>query len=310
MDQASGHFIDILHGHLTPHAAIVYARVAGIPGGKQWSLAGQIRGPQCRHARTLPTTHALTDLGPGEQLMAEVNIPDPCFWSPDLPALYHLTLELRHENAVVQSVDLEIGLRFLGTKGNSLFLEGKRWVLRAIHQDAVRETPLEEWREAGAAMVVDHLREELFCETSREGVMVVATVVGARSGRVFLDLEANDSRQVTPDLRRVSQYASAGFLIAEDQNETAFNLKSLFPNTILVLTGDVVRSSVSAPWPAATILDVNKVGLEKVGELARSRAIIALRRIPGVRSFAEARAACDLLQRDLAPYGDCAGYIV
>src|SRR5688572_22346505 len=110
---AEDHLIDVFHGQLSPNLAQIYARVADLPGGQDWKLIGHLRGPECRHAKTLPTTHAFVDLGPGENLLSRVTLPDPCFWSPDLPALYRVSLELRRQNTVIHSVNREFGLRFL-----------------------------------------------------------------------------------------------------------------------------------------------------------------------------------------------------
>src|SRR5688572_12948569 len=106
--------IDVFHGQLSPHAAQIYARIEGLPGGKEWTISGRVRGPECRHAKTLPTNHTFVDLGAGATLLARATVPDPCFWSPDLPALYRVTLELRQHNDVVQTAEREFGMRFFG----------------------------------------------------------------------------------------------------------------------------------------------------------------------------------------------------
>jgi hypothetical protein len=278
--------IDVFHGQLSPNLAQVYARVVDLPGGQDWKLTGHLRGPECRHARTLPTTHPFVNLGPGENLLSRVTLPDPCFWSPDLPALYRVSLELRRGGIVVQSIDREFGLRFLVTRRNSFYLEGKRWVVRGVHRDAVEESPFDAWRELGAAMVVDDPSDELCREASREGVLLIARV--------------NSDDVAT--LCRLSQWACIAFVVEKNQRSIPSFQRHL-PNTILLGTDATTCSS-------AVILDVEMAGLEQVGNVSRVTPTIGLRRLGEVMSLVDARSACDLLQRDLAPFGECAGYVV
>ena len=79
--------LDIFYGELTVNRAFVYARLPRPADDEGLSLVGQVRGPRCSRAQTLPLTSPLVDLGPGPTLLARALVPDPCFWSPDLPAI-------------------------------------------------------------------------------------------------------------------------------------------------------------------------------------------------------------------------------
>lgn len=286
--------IAIFHGQLSVHTAHVYARVNGVPGGQEWTIQGRVRGPECRFARTLPTTYALTDLGPGENLLARVTIPDPCFWSPDLPSLYRVTLEVRLRGEVVQTLDRELGIRFLGARGNSFYLEGKRWVLRGVHRDLAEETSLAAWRDVGAAMVVDHPSDELCRETSRAGVLLVA----------------RPRTMAREDLQRLAPWGSVAFVVGDGRQANLRELQQYAPNTILVDSDATERRDPLVDSESAVMPDVARAGLEAVGQLARHRPTIGLRILPGLQTLSETRSACDQLQCDLAPFGDCAGYVV
>ena len=90
----------IFYGDLTVAQAYVYARLPRPAEDSGLSLVGQVRGPRCLQAETLPVTSPLVDLGPGSTLLARAVIPDPCFWSPDLPAIYDVTLNLLRDQEI------------------------------------------------------------------------------------------------------------------------------------------------------------------------------------------------------------------
>ncbi len=286
--------IDVFHGQLSAHAAQVYARVDGLPGGQEWTITGRIRGPECRHAKTLPTNHSFVDLGMGETLLARATLPDPCSWSPDLPALYRVTLELRHGDDVVQTAERELGLRVFGTRGNSFYLDGKRWVLRAVHPECVEATPLTDWREAVAAMLVDHPSDELCREASREGVLLVARVKGDDIGV----------------LHRLSHWASVGIVVSSGPSYILTEARRQFPN---LLMAGIAESDEGGDRPDAySAMFIAETALNSQGSrfVPPSQPTIPVRRLDGLRPLADARFSCDLLQRDLAYLGDFAGYVV
>ena len=62
--------LDVLYGDLTPNRACVYARLPRPADDAGLKLAGQVRGPRCLTAETLPLSATLVDLGPGPTLLA------------------------------------------------------------------------------------------------------------------------------------------------------------------------------------------------------------------------------------------------
>ena len=89
-------------------------------------LAGELIGPECRFAQTLSARIPFRDRGPGESLLAEAVVPDPCFWTPELPMLYQS--KNREEGARSNSV---CGRRIEGTKSWSC-APADRQVLRPL----------------------------------------------------------------------------------------------------------------------------------------------------------------------------------
>lgn len=288
--------IDLFYGELSPQLAHIYARCEELPGGQEWTIRGRVRGPECRYAHTLPTNYSFTDLGAGTSLLARAVVPDPCFWTPDLPALYRVSLELRRQSAnsgeeTVQRVERELGLRWLGTRGGSFYLEGKRWVLRGVNSQCVFETPLTEWRAEGAAILVDRPSDELCREAAREGVLIVPRTAADQS-----------------ELRRLSEWASVG--IARDVAMTP-DLRRSCPNLILagkVRSGDGGDDSASSGH--VRFVDADRLAADDRRMREHVVPVIAVRRLEGIRTLREARAAVDGLQRDLAPIGDFAGYVI
>ena len=122
---------------------------------RRYQLTGRLIGPECRFAKTLPATIPFIDRGPGKGLLAEAIVPDPCFWTPELPFLYRAIVEVYSSRSVVRpfitaafgseaqarrerddyTIDRPFGIRRLGTIGRSLYLDGNRWVARGVCVD-------------------------------------------------------------------------------------------------------------------------------------------------------------------------------
>src|SRR3954466_14150724 len=105
--------LDVFFGELTAHRAVVYARLARPADDRELTLAGQVRGPRCLHAQTLPASSTLVDLGPGPTLLTRAIVTEPVFWSVDLPAIYDVTVQLHRGANLIASARREVGLRAL-----------------------------------------------------------------------------------------------------------------------------------------------------------------------------------------------------
>src|SRR5689334_16460036 len=95
--------------------ARVYARLTWTTGGSEYRLGGAVTGPSCLYSETLSAHFPLVDRGPGPALLAEAAIPDPCFWSDELPFLYRIDVELKRGDAVVDRARRWLGIKRLGT---------------------------------------------------------------------------------------------------------------------------------------------------------------------------------------------------
>jgi hypothetical protein len=74
------------------------------------ALSGTISGPRSNASRTLPATVELKASRAGNAPHAEAILPDPCFWSPELPFLYDISLELRHAGHAIDAAVFSFAL--------------------------------------------------------------------------------------------------------------------------------------------------------------------------------------------------------
>jgi hypothetical protein len=289
---------EIFVGEANPAEARFYAR---LPCGfdQRMQLAGTVFGPNCAYARTLPARVALVDQGPGSSLLAQAVVPDPCFWTPDLPFLYEVDVQLRGANraAGVSIGRRTIGIRPLGIRGNRLVLDGRSWVLRGAWHSSVSDFPLPAWHHAAIAMVAPHPTDEQCSEASRVGVLLLADLHGPVD-------------RLASELGRLSQQAAVGFAILPAETRFDNDPREFVGNLILVqrVAASPLRSI--APWAQAIICPANDPSAASAVAGTCRLPIIASRPQAAASTAQDARAACDRLQRDLAGRGDFAGYLV
>jgi hypothetical protein len=129
----SGTGVLVLLGRCDEMRAEVYARLVARPsmaGAGRLTLFGTLVGPRCGTATTLPTTVRWIDAEAGASVMARAVLTEPSYWTPELPNLYDVDLQVVAEDRPLMRVARAVGLRRLGVRGRSLWLEGRRWVLR------------------------------------------------------------------------------------------------------------------------------------------------------------------------------------
>ena len=288
---------DVFYGDLTVNRAYVYARLPRIESPGEWSLAGQVRGPRCLLAETLPVTAKLIDQGPGPTLLARALLADPVFWTPDLPAIYDVAMSLLRGGEVVASARREIGLRPLGVRRKFLSLAGRRWVLRGVHSSSTSSTLPRQWHDAAAGYVVRLPgADDCFAEASQFGALAVA-----------LDMGPADS--IVRRLRELARFPAVALAVLDNVPDSvqprrlASNL--LFAQRVNGTSVPDIQAWAHLLWmenaePAAVIRLAARTELP----------IIVSRTLAQPQPLAAARAACDPLQRDLAAIGQFAGYVV
>jgi hypothetical protein len=105
---------EISLGDVTDMQAFVYTRYTGPESVV--TLRGELRGPFCEVARTLPADFPLRDLGPERAGVAEAIVTDPCLWSPDMRHVYHIDVAAMTGEQVVAEYHGSIGLQRLAPR--------------------------------------------------------------------------------------------------------------------------------------------------------------------------------------------------
>lgn len=285
--------LEIFFGATSEAVCRVYARLENTGSDEQPKLTGTLSGPTCQYAETLPATYSFVDRGPGQSLLAEAVVPDPCFWTPAMPHLYRAKVQLRQADKVLGQVERTFGIRPLGASGRKLIYAGKSWVLRGVAADELPRVDWARWHDAETAMLA-HDPDDALCETaSRVGVLVVA------------DLDEPDIHEI----RRLSRWPAVG-VISWPGSQTPDHLQGLGHNAIWAQRFAAGEPVAPAPWADAAICELPKSEPTPSGFADCPIPLIAIRPAGKLESVATGRAACDRLQRDLAHHGQFAGYIV
>ncbi len=287
--------IDVFYGRVTHSSAHVYVRVGSLTGGGEWSIAGHVRGPIARGIRTLPTTVKLTDMGEGPTLLASCSIPDPAFWTTQLPGVYEVHIDLRRGGEVVETAVCSLGIRFFGVSGRKFIWEGKRWVLRGVSTQIGDVEEIDVFQDNAGVLVAKDPSKTLLSRASSSGVLLVA------------ELKSGD---LLHELRRLSRWPAVAIVLLPGDCEFTNELRAAAPNLLFAERVDLNKALAPADWAQAIFCDATNVA--DIGEVSKQLPlpIIAERRLNGDYTLAEARRECDHLQRDLASLGDFAGYVV
>ena len=160
-------------------------------------LVGTLRGPISAVATTLPVTAALVPIGAAEPT-SRVVLTEPAHWSPELPNLYRLEARLDDGDDPFGGW---IGVRRLGVRGRSFWLEGRRFVLRG--EAAASAASLDSFRQRHRAVVLHAGPPDapLLDRADREGAFIVV-----RFGE--------DGAEATA--AAVARHPSAAFAVAAD----------------------------------------------------------------------------------------------
>jgi hypothetical protein len=293
---------DIFFGDANSAEARVYARVPGDRVPMDCVLTGRVVGPVCEYSRTLSATVpfvARRSAGASDDapLLAEAIVPDPCFWSQDLPFLYRAEVELRRGSEVLEADERTFGIRPLGVRARSLAWEGRPWVLRAADQCELPEYTLQEWRAADLAVLVENPNDELCQEASRLGTVLVAD----------LSTAMND---LARELQRLARWPAVAVALLSAGSTLPSKIHDAAKNLLLAEHRGQGTQGTPSAWADLVVCDDDSIDefVERTAGL--SLPVIAQRLTGWSDTLDDARRHCDRLQRDLAGRGDFAGYIV
>jgi hypothetical protein len=289
--------IEIVLAEATDSLAHLVIRAAG--EAKQiCGLTGSLAGPECRYARTLPSSYALSPLATSAGLLAELVLPDPCFWTPEMPLLYRLDMQLRSTAGETHAFSRLVGIRRWSVDRTALWLDGRRTVLRGVYAGPhdLTEKQLVE-AHAEQLTLIAHQPDAAFCEAaSRIGVALVTDLRGL-----------GQPAAVTRELVRASHWPAVLMALVEVSQVAG---DQPLPAGLMMVHPLDTSNGEMAPWSDGVLVatDAPHALPDWLAEV--DKPVLALRRGPPDMCLATVRQACDRLQADLAPRFDLAGYFV
>ncbi len=161
--------LEIFTHHATESEVLV--EMCDMSQGQIRAFQGQLRGPHCERAHTLPTTFQTSHREP-------LLVIDPCYWTPQLPMLYDVQLALELVDGTTATWKHTVGLRRWEIDGRNLFRERKRIVLRGAVTTNFRAEDLSAAVAAEVALVVRDPSEAFLQRASELGVPLVVDLRG------------------------------------------------------------------------------------------------------------------------------------
>jgi hypothetical protein len=250
--------------------------------------SGVIDGPFCDYAKTLKS------ISPVRTAEQAAIIVDPCFWTPALPFLYKLHLDVVVDGRSAE-LDATVGFKRWECARSSFRLERKRIVLRGAIATRQDDHDLDDARAAECALIVHRPSIEFCREASRRGVALIADYRGSNE-IAFRSLP-----------RLAWEPAVMAALVSRGDEGLS---RPDWPHIAATVADTDDESRARRPWERILAVELGH-GEHPPGWLAVcDKPVIAIRRGVTYADFHEARAACDRLQADLAPEFNLAGYFV
>jgi hypothetical protein len=288
-------------GACADERAEVFVRPAGGPAPAGCRIIGTLTGPRRGRDTTLPVTARLQPVADGRT--ARAILTEPAYWTPDLPNLYRLEARLEGGADPATATDRLVGLRRFGVRGRSLWLDGHRWVPRAVAVSG--RDDLAACKAAAVAAVVSEPDELLLARADEIGVAVLAVVSSTK---------ASDPAAVVAMLAAWTAHPAAVVAILPaglPPDVVATIATASRPDRDTLLVAATVAGAEPPPASLSPGIDVLVVALEPGGAPdpawrdGAALPLLAWRREP--TTPAAGRRPCDALQATLAAWGIAAG---
>jgi len=266
--------------------------------GRLASFRGDLIGPHCKYARTLPATFSVSpcECLPGISNRTQQIITDPCYWTPQLPYLYNFEGEMKLADETVQPWSHTVGFRRWEVEGRNLRLERRRIVLRGVEAADESAIDLHAAHDAEVALLVKEPSDSFLQQASEIGAMVIA------------DLRRVET-ELTPRLLSLAWQPSVALVLVNPAHG--------FYEPPAITLGHTVNAkaplepeSIAPEWASVLLVELNAGERPPDWLASTEKPVMVIRRGETCSDFQQARAACDRLQADLAPQFDLAGYFV
>lgn len=292
---------DLFHTQADAHLGQVYMRLRADVDLQAyweagWRLSGELYGPQCSRAHTLPAKYAFIDQGSGATLLARVNFPDPCFWSAEIPALYQASLQLTGPGQTQEKL-ASFGMRSIPIKGRKFFWNTEPWILKATSVSKLNDWTADQCRQQSLALIVNGLEDSLLEQASQLGIWIVASVAG-------------NETEICQQLIELTRWPAVCMAVIDGTISDAERLRSAAPNLIL---GQWIRQQDNLPvadWSQFIFADLTTPEEFSACLEGCSLPVVAVRSGNAMRSPEEAIQACQDLEKDLAKAEELAGYVI
>lgn len=290
--------IPVTLGRCDELRAEVYVRS---DAGAAAALTGTLSGPYRGRDTTLPVTARLQPTAAAG--VARVILTEPAYWTPDLPNRYRLQASLATSGGPPLSVDRLVGLRRLGVRGRSLWLDAHRWVPRAVRVEDV--AGIDACKPARLAALVTEPDEAMLARADEIGVAILA--LGATSAD-------DDADSFADRIAAWAAHASAAVAILPHELPAATiaavarAVRDRKDTLLLAATvdGTAPPPATIAPGIDALVVALDREALPHDAWLAGPAApVIAWRHADA--SPTSGRAPCDALQAALAAWGTASG---
>ena len=265
------------------------------------SFAGKLIGPHCQFARTLPAEFPFTGITkqPGAHVAQVI---DPCYWTPELPFLYDLQLNIQLDDGQEIEQTTQVGLTRWESHWRNLRLETQRIVLRGAGTTCPAAETLQSAREARTALLIKDINKATFDSAAELGVVLCLDLRDAEN----VDFSALADIHFSPSIFLA--------LVSSEQRDEP-KIRDLLPSHCLIaqcLSTESTESTVEESLDAGPVLafDLKPGERPPAWVPMASRPVIAIRRSEDYTDLSQARAACDRLQAELAPEFNLAGYFV
>ncbi len=275
--------------------ARVYAQLSIDDLPADAKLRGRIVGPTCVYARSLTAVSLLVDRGPGDTLLAEAIVSDPCFWAPELPYLYRVEVELVVAGDTVERAERVLGIRPLGRRGKRFSFDSRSWVARGVERDHVVQSELTAWREHEAVVICSSPMEIELCRADEQGYL--------------LAVRLTEPSKIAEQIRNLARHPAVGFVVLDRSARLEATVKRSARNLLFV---ERLAEPVAVPQPWADVVLLERDTPAEIIACAMNiqLPVIAGRPYQTTQPFVEARRGCDRLQAELAGQGEFAGYWV
>jgi hypothetical protein len=283
---------------VTEHEARLMVWLADVAERPVAEFSGTLTGPHSAYARTLTTDFRMESFSQttNSAVCGEFVVIDPCYWTPSLPFLYELALDVHFANGETITLRRDVGLRRWQASGPNLRLERARTVLRGAAAAANDPAALEVVRDHEAALLVATPSDEFCRAASRMGVGLMADVRRA---------------DATRELHRLSQHVSVLVALCDGDPEAPGG-SSLSRPLLAVAIPASAKDEVAdaAAWADMVAVELSPGERPPAWLASYNKPVVAIRHGEASADLRRARTACDRLQAELAPEFNLAGYFV